>query len=74
MARIYSFAWIFGFTVSSSTYYVLCTFISPHKESLTDIAVYPPRKGDIVSPTENIDGESVDSAEKIPHTSTKEEV
>jgi hypothetical protein len=59
--------------ISSFTYYVICTYIAPHKESLSDVAVYPPRRGDVITETA-IDGQSLDSDDKIPHHTTKEEV
>jgi NCS1 family nucleobase:cation symporter-1 len=33
------------------TYYVICTYISPHTESLVDEAVYPPGKEGYPAPT-----------------------
>lgn len=71
--KIYAFAWIFGFVISVLTYYVLCTYIHPHKESLSDVAVYPPKRGDAVSEVA-IDGQSVDSDDKLPRHSVKEEM
>lgn len=44
--QLYSFAWMFGFTVSVLSYWVICTYISPPTESLVDIAVLPPGKSD----------------------------
>jgi len=49
--KIYTFAWFFAFAISGLTYYVICTYISPHKESLVDEAVYPPGKEGYPAPT-----------------------
>lgn len=42
--KLYTFAWLFGFTVAVLSYYVICTYISPPTESLVDVAVLPPGK------------------------------
>jgi cytosine/uracil/thiamine/allantoin permease len=67
--KIYAFAWLFGFTISSLTYYVICKYIWPQTVSVIDEAVYPPQKGE-VSPSGEILGvatpdEETKSAEKI---------
>jgi NCS1 nucleoside transporter family len=45
--KIYTFAWLFGFTISMLVYYVICTYVSPPTSAMVDVAVYPPQKGDI---------------------------
>ncbi|KAF8253674.1 hypothetical protein K440DRAFT_651967 [Wilcoxina mikolae CBS 423.85] len=49
--KIYTFAWLFGFTFASLTYYVICTYISPPIDSFVDEAVLPPHVGDVGSDT-----------------------
>ena len=44
--QIYTFAWLFGFFIALSSYYVICTYISPIISALVDEAVLPPQKGD----------------------------
>ncbi|KAI4212622.1 MAG: hypothetical protein LQ351_004694 [Letrouitia transgressa] len=44
--KIYTFAWLFGFSISLLTYYVICTFVSPISDALVDTAVLPPQRGD----------------------------
>ncbi|KAL8753653.1 MAG: hypothetical protein Q9199_004900 [Rusavskia elegans] len=39
--KIYTFAWLFGFTISVLTYYVICQYISPLGDALIDEAVLP---------------------------------
>jgi cytosine/uracil/thiamine/allantoin permease len=57
--KIYSFAWIFGFFLSLSVHYVICTYISVPTESLVEFAVYPAQKGDIsLAIIEGEDGET----------------
>ena len=51
--QIYTFAWIFGFFVSLTSYYVIATYVSGLGEALVDVAVYPPQKGDIVADIES---------------------
>ncbi|KAF1812757.1 hypothetical protein P152DRAFT_434884 [Eremomyces bilateralis CBS 781.70] len=68
--RIYSFAWIFGFTFSSLAYYVICTWIWPQKESLVEEAVLPPQIGDV---TPSIEGEAVEET-KVEYTATEKNV
>jgi nucleobase:cation symporter-1, NCS1 family len=48
--QIYTFAWIYGFFMSLSSYYIICTYISPITAALVEEAVYPPQKEDVVSP------------------------
>ena len=33
-------------------YYVICTYVSPPRESTIEEAVYPPQRGDVESPAE----------------------
>jgi NCS1 family nucleobase:cation symporter-1 len=63
--RIYSFAWIFGFTVTSTTYYIICTYIWPQTDSLIAEAVYPPGKEGHVTPTTPTEGLIVDDKKEI---------
>jgi len=42
--KLYTFAWLFGFSVAVVSYYIICTYISPPTESLVDLAVLPPGK------------------------------
>jgi NCS1 family nucleobase:cation symporter-1 len=53
--KIYSFAWIFGFTLSMLTHYVICTYVSVPTASIIEEAVYPPSAGDETPPV--IEGE-----------------
>ena len=46
LLQIYTFAWIFGFTFSLLSYYVICQYISPITNALVDEAVLPPQLGD----------------------------
>ncbi|KAF2453304.1 permease for cytosine/purines, uracil, thiamine, allantoin-domain-containing protein [Lineolata rhizophorae] len=39
--KIYTFAWIFGFSISFLVHYVINTYVSPATEALVDVAVYP---------------------------------
>jgi nucleobase:cation symporter-1, NCS1 family len=55
--QIYTFAWIFGFTVSLLTYYVVVKYVSGIGEALVDVAVYPPQKSDGHSDEESGSGE-----------------
>jgi nucleobase:cation symporter-1, NCS1 family len=57
--KIYTFAWIFGFTIASLIYYVINMWIWPQTVSLLDEAVLPPQKGERTS--EEIEGVSVDA-------------
>lgn len=69
--KIYSFAWIFGFTSSMFSYYVICTYISSPTESIIEEAVYPPQKGD-VSPS-SVEGEETE-ASKVEYITKEKEV
>ena len=48
--KIYTFAWIFGFFLSLTTHYIVCTYISVPTASLVDSAVYPPQKDEVATP------------------------
>ncbi|KAL6399909.1 hypothetical protein AUP68_17319 [Ilyonectria robusta] len=52
--KIYTFAWIFGFTLSTLVYYVICTYVSPPTGAMVDEAVYPRQKGDIESVVDEV--------------------
>lgn len=44
--KVYTFAWLFGFTVSSLSYYVICTYVSGLGEAIVDVAIYPAQLGE----------------------------
>ena len=44
--KIYTFAWLFGFFIALSSYYVICSYVSPITGALVDEAVLPPQRGD----------------------------
>jgi len=44
--KVYTFAWLFGFTVSSLSYFVICTYVSRLGEAVVDVAVYPAQLGE----------------------------
>lgn len=69
--KIYSFAWIFGFTSSMFSYYVICTYISSPTESIIEEAVYPPQKGDVSPPS--VEGEETE-ASKVEYITKEKEV
>jgi len=56
--RIYTFAWLFGFFISMTTYYVINRWIAPQHESLIEEAVYPPSvsRGDVTPDSEDAAG------------------
>jgi len=56
--RIYTFAWIFGFFFSLTSYYVINTWIAPQHESLIEEPVYPPSvsRGDVTPDSEDAAG------------------
>ena len=68
--KIYTFAWLFGFFVALSSYYVICTYIYPITSALVDGAVLPPQKGD-VSPAEDSTGSTYETKGGF-HAQTKE--
>ncbi|ORY17819.1 permease for cytosine/purines, uracil, thiamine, allantoin-domain-containing protein [Clohesyomyces aquaticus] len=70
--KIYTFAWIFGFTLSMLTHYVICTYISIPKESIIAEAVYPPHVGDPEPPV--VEGEETDSNSKEGYVANEKEV
>jgi len=41
--HIYTFSWLWGFTMCVLIYYVICRYISPPTESYVDVAVFPPK-------------------------------
>jgi nucleobase:cation symporter-1, NCS1 family len=55
--KIYTFAWIFGFTISLSTYYVIVKYVSGLGDAIVDVAVYPPQKSEGASDEESGSGE-----------------
>lgn len=44
--QVYTFAWLFGFSTSSTTYYLICTHIKGLGEAIIDVAVYPAQLGE----------------------------
>lgn len=48
--QVYTLAWTFGILTSMAVYYIICTWISPQTESLIDVAVLPPQRGDVEAP------------------------
>lgn len=44
--KVYTFAWLFGFTTSSLSYYVICTYIKGLGEAVVDVAIYPAQLGE----------------------------
>ena len=48
--QLYTFAWLFGFFASLTSYYVIATYISKPTSAQVEVAVYPPMPGD-VTPT-----------------------
>lgn len=48
--QLYTFAWLFGFFASLTSYYVIATYISKPTSAQVEFAVYPPMPGD-VTPT-----------------------
>ncbi|KAL8710024.1 MAG: hypothetical protein Q9220_005295 [cf. Caloplaca sp. 1 TL-2023] len=47
--KIYTSAWLFGFTISTVSYYVICQYISPLGDALIDEAVLPAQTNDVAS-------------------------
>ena len=70
VTQIYTFAWLFGFFIALSSYYVICTYVSPITGALVDTAVLPPQKGD-VSPSDD-STEGTYEAKGFVHTKAKE--
>jgi len=64
--KIYTFAFIYGFTISSLVHYVINTYISPSTATLLDVAVLPPQIGEVVASDEEtpIEKSNIDYAEK----------
>jgi nucleobase:cation symporter-1, NCS1 family len=71
--KIYTFAWIFGFTISMLSHYVINTYISPSHETLIEVAVYPPHVQDIDGQI-SIEGESEKEEGKEPYITKAKEV
>ncbi|KAF1987180.1 hypothetical protein K402DRAFT_412188 [Aulographum hederae CBS 113979] len=69
--KIYTFAWIYGFTTSMLIHYVLCTYISRPTESIIEEAVLPPQKGELSPST--IDGQEIEDG-KGPYITSEKEV
>jgi NCS1 nucleoside transporter family len=57
--KIYTFAWIYGFTMASLVYFIINKWIWPQTVSLIDEAVLPPQKGERASDAD-IEGVSID--------------
>jgi nucleobase:cation symporter-1, NCS1 family len=68
--KIYAFAWIFGFTISFLSYYVINKYVDPQTNSLVAEAVYPPGKGDVSPPS--LDGTPVEEEVKDAIVKEKE--
>ena len=68
--KVYTFAWLFGFFVALSSYYVICTYVSPITSALVDEAVLPPQKGD-VTPGDESTGSTYETKDGF-HAQTKE--
>jgi len=50
--KIYTFAFLYGFMVCGLSYYVICTYISDIGVAKVDVAVYPPKVGDVAADIE----------------------
>jgi cytosine/uracil/thiamine/allantoin permease len=59
--KLYTFAWLFGFTVAVGSYWLICKFVSPPSDSLLDRAVLPPGKVDDALGTAAVVGGDKDS-------------
>lgn len=57
--QLYTFAWLFGFFTSLTSYYVICKFISSPTSALVEVAVYPPMPGDTPSSGPEVEKETV---------------
>ncbi|KAI5799062.1 permease for cytosine/purines, uracil, thiamine, allantoin-domain-containing protein [Geopyxis carbonaria] len=69
--KIYTFSWLFGFTVASLCYYGICTYVSPLADSLVDAAVLPPHVGDLDGSVDSDDGAGAKGdVEKLAGTTT----
>ncbi|KAI9798287.1 MAG: hypothetical protein M1833_004859 [Piccolia ochrophora] len=68
--KIYTFAWLFGFFISITVHYLICTYISPPTSAMVDVAVYPEQAGDVSS----LDGEEVDYNEKTGVEAREKEI
>lgn len=54
--KVYTFAWIFGFTTSSTVYWVICTYISSLGEAIIEVAVYPAQLGESLDEENGVAG------------------
>jgi len=70
--KIYTFAWIFGFVISSTTYYAI-NYFYPQTVSLVEEAVYPLQLGETMSPP-IVDGDSVSDDLKDPTITREREI
>jgi len=59
--KLYAWAWIYGYITTSTSYYVICKWISPPTESIVSEAVYPPGKEGVHTP---IEGTVIDTDNK----------
>lgn len=71
--QLYTFAWLYGLFCSMAVYYIICTWISPQTESLIDVAVLPPQRGDLEAP-QIMEGVAAGEVEKIAITASEKEV
>ena len=71
--KIYAFAWIFGFVVSSLSYFVINKWIWPQTVSLIEEAVLPAQKGEI-SPGVEIESDILEGKEGSKHLTEEKEV
>ncbi|PKS13150.1 hypothetical protein jhhlp_000492 [Lomentospora prolificans] len=71
--KIYSFAWLYGFTTTSLVYFAINKWIWPQTVSLVEEAVYPPQKGERASDIE-IEGESLDGKSGARMGETEKEI
>ena len=70
VCKIYTFAWLFGFFIALSSYYVICTYVTPITSALVDEAVLPPQRGD-ASLSDDSRGSTYETKDAF-HTQTKE--
>lgn len=70
--QIYAFAWLYGFTTSALSYYVICTWIWPQTVSLVEEATLPPQKGEVSEVDGEVDGGVSDEGKGTPTEKVKE--
>lgn len=70
--KIYTFAWLFGFAVSTLGYYVICTYVSGPSGAMVEEAVYPPQLGE-ASPV-SVEGEEAEEERKEAHVAHEREL